>query len=222
MKLRQFLLVGSAALALTCAASAQTPAPGPGNRAVPPNRIAALVRAAGFDPLFRPVLQGDTYVVRALDRNALEYRLVIDAYTGRTISAHMTGERGSPPGYGGPVFGRIFGPTDGPYDDRVRYRGPPPREAPRPLPPQTAKVTPPAEPKDAAPSPQSTQAPLPRPRPYVMEATSSIPVDAPKPAEPEKTPPPTPAPQAPAAAAAPAEAPHDNGGGAMPPVVPLD
>ena len=51
---------------------------------------------------------------------------------------------------------------------------------------------------DSPAAPGSTaQAPLPRPRPYVMEATSSIPVDAPKSAEPQKTPPPPPAPQNP-------------------------
>jgi hypothetical protein len=234
MKLRTYLAACSVALALTGAVSAQSMAPGPAYGGLPPNRIAAIARAAGFDPLFRPMRLGSTYVLRALDRNDLEYRLVIDAYTGRTISVRATGARGGP-GYGpqgGPVYGRIFGPADEQYDDRYRDGGPlPPRAAPHPRPvaPQTAKTTPaapapPAEPTAAQPSPQSTQQPLPRPRPYVMESTSSIPADAPK-AAPQPTPPPAP-PQAPAPPAAipapPADTPHNNGGAAMPPVAPLD
>jgi len=233
MKLRAYLLACGVALALADAAAAQPLGPGPGQAygALPPGRIAAIIRASGFDPLFRPMRQGDTYVVRALDRNALEYRLVIDAYTGRTVSVRATGARGGHRGpYGGPVYGRIFAPSDEPYDYRYRDGGPlPPRNLPhpRPLPPQTAKATepppaPPAEPKAAPPAPQSTQAPLPRPRPYVMEATSSIPAEAPKAAEPEKAPPPPPAPQAPVPAAPPADTPPNNGGAAMPPIAPLD
>ncbi len=233
MKFRMLLLVGGAALALVGVASAQAPAPAPtaapvparpAYPALPPGRIAVIVRASGFDPLFRPMRQGDTYVLRALDHNEVEYRLVLDAYTGRTISIHALGggpyaARSGPyypgpyrggPAYGpyrGPVYGRLFGP-DNPYGPRPL----PPRDVPQVRPPQAAKATQPLT-------------PLPRPRPYVMEATSSIPADAPKPAEPQKTPPPPPAPQAPVTAAPPApptDAPPNNGGAAMPPVTPLD
>src|ERR1700722_8502949 len=94
VRIRTLLLVCTAALALTSAAAAQSPgpAPAPAYGALPPVRIAAIVRAAGFDPLFRPMRQGDTYVLRALDRNEVEYRLVIDAFTGRTISIRATGD----------------------------------------------------------------------------------------------------------------------------------
>jgi len=196
VRIRTLLLACAAALVLANAAPAQSPDPGHG--ALPPFRIAAIVRAAGFDPLFRPLRQGDTYVLRALDRNELEYRLVIDAYTGRTISINATGERGAPGPYRGPVYGRVFAPNDDSYDPRNGY------VAPRPLPPQvrvpqTSKATPTPPPGPNKPTQvatpatpvepnKTTQAPLPRPRPYVMEATSSIPADTPKSADPPKTP----------------------------------
>jgi hypothetical protein len=237
VKIRALLLACTAALALASAASAQSPDPAPGpayprNGALPPFRIAAMVRAAGFEPLFRPARQGDTYVLRALDRNEVEYRLIIDAYTGRNISIRATSEpgpyarvyRGGP----APMYGRVFGPDDDRY--APRYGAPPPQVRP----PQTARATPappPAQTKPtqlANPEPNKTSdTPLPRPRPYVMEATSSIPADAPK-AEPQSTPPPVPAAENPAPAVpaaqpvTPIAPPHDNGGASMPPVTPLD
>jgi hypothetical protein len=249
VKLRTLLLACGASLALAGIASAQSSMPGPmprGYPALPPGRIAAMVRASGFDPLFRPMRQGETYVLRALDRSDVEYRLVIDAYTGRTMSARATGAR---PGYGpnsGPVYGRIFGPRDDRYDDGYGAPRPPlpPRVVshPRPSQPSTQPSSQPSTQPSAQPSTQpgtatqatapapgdTAQAPLPRPRPYVMEATSSIPADAPKSAEPQKTPPPPPAPQnpvpatPPAAPASPIAPPPDNGGASMPPVTPLD
>ena len=238
VRIRTLLLVCTAALALAGVAAAQSP---PGNGALPPFRIAAIVRASGFAPLFRPMRQGDTYVLRALDRNEVEYRMVIDAYTGRTMSIHATGAvapyarvyRGGP-AYGpygaAPMYGRVFGPNDDGPDSR--YGAPRPPLPPQQLrPPQTTKATPPApspaqsKPTQLAmPEPNKTdETPLPRPRPYVMEATSSIPVDAPK-VEPQNTPPsaaaPNPAPAAPPAP--PADMPPPNGGASMPPVTPLD
>jgi len=239
VKLRTLLLACGASLALAGLASAQSPVPptppGSGYRALPPFRIATIVRASGFAPLFRPMRQGDTYVLRALDRNDVEYRLVLDAYTGRTMSVHATGARGAPGygPYGRPVYGRIFGPRDERFDSgygygpprppRIVTHVPPPRpntqpSAPPSTQPSTQAGTPPAAPTQlAAPAPGSTttQAPLPRPRPYVMEATSSIPADAPKSAEPQKAPPP-PAPTPPV------HTPPNNGGASMPPVTPLD
>jgi hypothetical protein len=239
VKLRKLLLACGASLALAGIASAQSPVP-PGNPGLPPGRIANMVRASGFDPLFRPMRQGDTYVLRALDRNDVEYRLVIDAYTGRTMSVRATGARGVPGPYGGgPMYGRVFGPRDDRYDDR--YAPPPaplpPRVATRPHPsqPGTQPSTPSVQPGTAtqAASPatpaNTAQAPLPRPRPYVMEATSSIPADPPKGAEPQKTPPPPPAPQnpvpadpAPATPAAAPVTPATPPQNTMPPVTPLD
>jgi hypothetical protein len=242
VRIRALLLACTAALALAGAAVAQSP--GPAYGAMPPFRIAAIVRAAGFDPLFRPMRQGDTYVLRALDRNEAEYRLVIDAYTGRTISIRATGETGpyARTYRGGPVYGRVFGPNDDRYDVRYGNAMPHPPAPPQVRAPQTSTATPVLPPgpnktpqvetpepnkttQVATPEPnKTTEAPLPRPRPYVMEATSSIPADAPK-TEPQKAPPPSPALQNPSPAvppAPPADTPQNNGGAAMPPVTPLD
>ena len=198
------------------AAPAQAPSSGPNSVSdgLPPGRIVAMMRANGFDPMGRPTRTGDTYVVRALDPNDVAYRLVIDARTGRTMSMQavaMPGPFQAVPydGRNGPVFGRIFsGPADAGYPSQR-----PPRNVPhakpdaKPAPQETAAAPPPSE-HDAG-------APLPRPRPYVMEATGSIPTDAPKAATPPKTL------EAPAAQKTP-EPPKDNGGAAMPPIAPLD
>ena len=58
----------------------------PGLDGLPPNRILAMVRATGLDPMGRPERSGELYVVRALDPNDIAYRLLIDARTGRTVS----------------------------------------------------------------------------------------------------------------------------------------
>jgi hypothetical protein len=192
-------------LALASAASAQ-PVSSAGtlyDAGMPPYRVLALMRATGFEPVGRPVRVGDTYRLRALDPNNIEYLLILDARTGRTVSVReigMPGPYAAMPAYGpyrGPVYGRVFAP---PADDYgFGYGSPrPPRDVPhaRPL-PQPSK---------------SAQAPLPRPRPYVMEATGSIPADAPKAPAPQKTPEPQKTPDPP---------PH-NGGAAMPPVAPLE
>jgi hypothetical protein len=144
-----------------------------------------MVRASGFDPVGPPVQRGDLYVQRALDPNAIAYRLVIDARTGRMMSvrplraagpyAYGAGPYGPyPPPYR-PAYGRYFGPA--PDDFGYGYRGPPhpprnvpvahlspPKTQPQPQadqPPQ-AHLLPPPQPSTTA------QAPLPRPKPYVM------------------------------------------------------
>lgn len=225
---RALLLLCGASLALIGsavaepAAPAQIPPPAPGiTDGLPPGRIVAMVRAHGFDPMGRPTRNGDTYVMRALDPNDVAYRLVIDARTGRMMSMHavaMPGPFQAAPydGRTGPMFSRIF---SGPGDD-AGYGSPrPPRSVPharpdtKPMPQQEATAVPPPAQRDAgAPLAQhDAAAPLPRPRPYVMEATGSIPADAPKVAAPKAS--------EPQKAPAP---PKDNGGVSMPPVAPLD
>lgn len=217
---RALLLLCGASLALIGAAAAEPAAPPPASApsgvtdGLPPGRIVAIVRQNGFDPMSRPTRDGETYVLHALDPNDVEYRLVLDARTGRTVSMRaiaMPGPFQAVPydGRNGPVFGRIFsGPADAGYPSQR-----PPRNVPhvkpdaKPAPQETAAAPPPSE-HDAG-------APLPRPRPYTMEATGSIPADAPKAVMPPKTP------EAPAAQKTPG-APKDNGGAAMPPVAPLD
>jgi hypothetical protein len=195
---------------------------------LPPQRIHAIVRAAGFDPIGPPARRGNLYVQRAIDPDAMEYRLVIDPMTGRTLSVRplrVAGPYRGPGYYGRPypppyraAYGRYYGPP--PDDFGYGPRTPrPPRAVPaaRLSPPKTPPQSPPQsdQPPQQAhqlPPPQPTttaQAPLPRPKPYVMEATGSIPVDAPKTPEPPKTP------EQPAA-------PPQNGAAAMPPVAPLD
>jgi hypothetical protein len=197
------LLCGLTTLALASAASAQPVNSTLYDAAMPPHRVLALMRATGFEPMGLPVRVGDVYRLRALDPNNIEYLLILDARTGRTVSVREIGMPGpyrAMPAYGpyrGPVYGRVFAPPAD--DDGFAYASPrPPRDVPHARPqPQPSK---------------SAQAPLPRPRPYVMEATGSIPADAPKAPAPQKTPEPQKAP----------DPPQDSGGAAMPPVAPLD
>src|SRR5262249_15173708 len=117
-------VVKTCTLLMVCALSLATagtaiadPAPrDAGLDGLPPNRILAIVRATGFDPMGRPQRNGDLYVVRALDRNDIAYRLSIDARTGHTVSMHEIATPGSyeaAPAYArnrGPIYGWILGP----------------------------------------------------------------------------------------------------------------
>ena len=196
---------------------------------VPPQRLRTMMRASGFDPVGPPVRHGDLVVQRAIGPNDIEYRLVIDPLTGRTVSVspmRVAGPYGGPAYYGPrpyypppyrPAYGRYWGP---PSDYGFRGAPRPPRAvptatahlaAPQSEPPTQSQPGAAAQPSHPNPA---AQAPLPRPKPYVMEATGSIPADSPqrlpaqKTAE-SRTPPATPAP-------------HDNGAAAMPPIAPLD
>jgi hypothetical protein len=203
MRVRALLMACGAWSALAGFALAEPPAAPPVQTmtALPPARVVADARASGFDPLGAPVRSGETYALLALDRYDVEYRLVVDARTGRTLSLRQIATPGPYQPMpllarnDGPGLGQIFGRTnDGWGTPR------PPRAVPhaRPLPPGA-----------------TAQAPLPRPKPYVMEATGSIPVDAAKSPGAAKNP----AAQAPAPAK---NTPQTNGGAAMPPVAPLD
>jgi hypothetical protein len=249
VKTRALLILCGASLALVRAAVADPAAtagaaPAGAADGLSPNRIAAIVRATGFDPMGRPVRNGDLYTVRALDPYDVAYRIVIEARTGRTVSINEIATPGpfqAMPGLrrgDGPVYGRIFGAPS----DNYGFGSPrPPREVPHAKPSQQAqpqqaqpqeqaKQTQPsqqAEPHpQAQPSLRSAEiAPLPRPRPYVMESTGSIPLDAPKTLDskaPEikasaTKPPAIEAPQTKAAETKPG-----SGATAMPPVAPLD
>jgi hypothetical protein len=178
--------------------------------ALPPNEIVALMRTSGFAAVSRPVRSGRTYVLRALDPYDLELNLVVDARSGRLLSAsevaapRSAARRGPTPGYdpyGAPVYGRIFGP---PEDGFGSPR--PPRNVPgMPSAASAPGLKPPQE-KAAA------HAPLPRPRPYVMEATGSVPAAA---DSGQKNP-------APAKDDAKDSAQNRNGGASMPAIAPLD
>ena len=214
-KIRLLLILCAAPLAWGGEASAE-PAGAAQSAAVdglPPHEIFAMVRSSGFDPVSRPVRSGRTFTLRAFDRYDLELNLVVDARTGRVLSANEVAaprdaaRRGPMPAYDprdAPVYGRIFGPPEAGFGS--------------PRPPGNVPSVPSVQSVPSAPSvanvkPQEKAAartPLPRPRPYVVEATGSVPVAADAPALQTN---PAPATET---------APKPNGGASMPPVAPLD
>jgi len=214
-KIRLLLILCAAPLAWGGEASAE-PAGAAQSAAVdglPPHEILAMVRSSGFDPVSRPVRSGRTFTLRAFDRYDLELNLVVDARTGRVLSANEVAaprdaaRRGPMPAYDprdAPVYGRIFGPPEAGFGS--------------PRPPGNVPSVPSVQSVPSAPSvanvkPQEKAAartPLPRPRPYVVEATGSVPVAADAPALQTN---PAPATET---------APKPNGGALMPPVAPLD
>jgi hypothetical protein len=54
---------------------------------VPLDQITANVRAAGLQPLSRPMLRGAVYYLRAVNHARAEMRVAIDARSGRVLSA---------------------------------------------------------------------------------------------------------------------------------------
>src|SRR5579862_6090587 len=77
------------------------PTYGGGPRTVPPDQITANVRAAGLEPLSRPLLRGTVYYMRALNRARAEMRVAIDARSGRVLSAtRVAQEPAAPPAAG--------------------------------------------------------------------------------------------------------------------------
>lgn len=88
--------------------SAVPPPPRPATGFVSPYEIVRTVRAAGFDPLSRPLREGASYVLRATDFRGLPMRIVLDARTGvirdatRIVPAGA-GLSGTPP-YGQPSY----------------------------------------------------------------------------------------------------------------------
>ncbi len=202
-KICLLLIMCIAPLAWAGGASAQPAgiAPDAGVDALPPHRIVTMVRANGFDPVSPPVRSGRTFTLRALDPYDLEVDLVVDARTGRLLSANEAPPRFAArrgpiqpyQSYDAPVYGRIFGPAEAGFG------------APRP-PRSVPGVKPPPD-KAAA------TAPLPRPRPYVVEATGSVPATV---GAGQKNP-------APARDNAQKGSAQDhNGGASMPPIAPLD
>lgn len=177
MRLHALFMLCGTSLALAGAAAAEPAGPPPNVAAgLPPGQIMAIVRASGFDPIGRPVRNGNLYSVLALDPYDVEYRMVVDARTGRTVTVR---EIARPAGPYEPVprFGRVFaGPAEGPAMRPPHDVPHPPAAAPHGAPtPQRSAATTTPSPKKA----DETALPLPRPRPYVMDATRSTPADAP-------------------------------------------
>ena len=89
------LLLCGLTLAFASGASAQPVNSTLYDAAMPPYRVLALMRATGFEPVGRPVRIGDVYRLRALDPNNIEYLLILDARTGRTVSVREIGMPGT-------------------------------------------------------------------------------------------------------------------------------
>lgn len=178
MRLHALFMLCGTSLALAGAAAAEPAGPPPIVAAgLPPGQIMAIVRASGFDPIGRPVRNGNLYSVLALDPYDVEYRMVLDARTGRTVTMREIA-RPAGPYEAVPRFGRVFaGPAEGPAMRPPHDVPHPPAAAPHsaPTPQRSAATTTPLPPKKA----DETALPLPRPRPYVMDATRSTPADAP-------------------------------------------
>lgn len=61
--------------------------PPPAFDGLPPFEIVTIVRSLGLNPVNRPVRQGASYVLRAVDEYNREMRVVVDARSGRVRSA---------------------------------------------------------------------------------------------------------------------------------------
>ena len=179
MRLRALFMLCGTSLALAGGAAAEPAGPPPNVAAgLPPGQIMAIVRASGFDPIGRPVRNGSVYSVLALDPYDVEYRMVVDARTGRTVTVREIARPAGPYEAVPPRFGRVFaGPAEGPAMRPPHDVPHAPAAAPHgaPTPQRSAATTTPLPPKKA----DETALPLPRPRPYVMDATRSTPADAP-------------------------------------------
>jgi hypothetical protein len=89
--------------------------------ALTPEQIAANVRAAGLEPLSRPVLRGAVYYMRAVNRARAEMRVAIDARSGRVLSAtRVAYEPPAPPAAGEPASAPAPAPR---YEPHTSSRG---------------------------------------------------------------------------------------------------
>ncbi len=145
---------------------------------LPPYEVLTILRSARFDPLDRPVRRGPNYVVRAIDRIGTEVRVIVDARSGRILSALPT-DAILPPGapaaaYGPPRLRRPF--VAGREDYPPPYGYPPAAE----LGPDVPDVGPasgyPGAPRMTAVPPAQHSAtltpprtPMPRPRPVMSK-----------------------------------------------------
>jgi hypothetical protein len=163
---------------------------------LPPHEIVAILRAAGFEPVVRPVAGAGVFFVRALAPDDEDVRVTVEARTGRILEIQPMGYAGAPfrGGYRLASPRVYYGPSAG-FEDRTGALPVPPRGVPGAHPNAGHKAARP---------------PLPRPRPG--EAVAAAPVA--QPAEAVVSPAPT---EKPVEAAAPAP-----GRVEFPPVTPLE
>jgi hypothetical protein len=106
---------------------------------LPPYEILTIVRSTGLDPLSRPVRQGSTYVLRAIDPYGEEVRVVVGAQRGQILSVRPVVPVAAPydvpgPAYGYPPYGDPrYVPAPGYYapEPQTRYDPRPPAAIPR-------------------------------------------------------------------------------------------
>lgn len=218
------LIYGALALlALSAPAAAQGFEPG----TLPPHEILTMLRSTGLDPLGQPVRRGPNYVLRAIDDNDREVRVVVSARSGGIVSvtpiataSRMPPPRGGgtepyermPEGYlppGGPgSYGPLIVDED---DDALPPRG---YGAPRPpgavpgTPPRSSSAAPPPRGGATAPGNDGDASP-PSGAPKVIMADPDRSGALPPPPErfPQRVAPPKPKPVTRAAAAPPKQAP---------------
>jgi len=124
--------------------------------AVPLDQITANVRAAGLQPLSRPVLRGAVYYVRAVNPARAEMRVAIDARSGRVLSATRVAHEPPAPPASEP------GPAPQPYVHGRGYSEAPPADLPL-----ESRAMPPGRMPDA-PATKLENAPSPGPAKPVM------------------------------------------------------
>jgi hypothetical protein len=124
--------------------------------AVPLDQITANVRAAGLQPLSRPMLRGMVYYVRAVNSARVEIRVAIDARSGRVLSATRVAHQPPAPPASEP------GPAPQPYVSGRAYSEAPPADLPL-----EGRAMPPGQMPDA-PTPKLENASSPGPTKPVM------------------------------------------------------
>jgi hypothetical protein len=135
---------------------------------ISPREATEVVRAAGLDPISRPVWRPGRYIVHAIDRYGRELRVVVDARMGDVVRAVPVGGYADIPPRGYEPYPRAaMPPAEMEAPEEFDDAGvPPPDATPHVIPaPRSSAVTAPSRsaalPKPSAPK----QAPLPRSRP---------------------------------------------------------
>jgi hypothetical protein len=174
--LKQKIALGAALLVLGLAAESVAQPVLPFYRGMgmelPPREIVGIVRAAGMDPVSRPVLRGRAYSMLALDPDGQVVRVEIGARRGRILriapAAHPR-YADIPPSYSRPPG--LIPDAQGPDDIPNAYPG-----DGEDTPTGSSSVGEPVGPsrRSAIPNPsmQSAAPPLPRPRPKLAAAHS--------------------------------------------------
>jgi hypothetical protein len=135
------MIVAALAALATPAAAGDLPRLAQAMEVMPPHEVLTMVRSAGFDPIGQPARRGPTYVLRAIDEDDRQVRLVIDGRYGDIVSITplMTASRNIPAREELPRQ-RYPGPYERPADygrpgyrsgPPIIYRSDPPMERPR-------------------------------------------------------------------------------------------